>query len=136
MNTYKSSLPDIIGHRIRNERLALGMTQAEFARLLGISPSYLGALERGTRPVSRSIMDRLHEKTHMSYDYLMEGYRKPSLLPHNLVAEPECYRVRRDFNLLLGSCSLSEIRACYQLVHTYLDCLHDEPAKGKTPAGS
>ena len=49
MISYESSYSILIGHRIRNERIALGMTQSEFAKLLGISPSYLGALERGTR---------------------------------------------------------------------------------------
>ena len=76
MISYESSYSILIGHRIRNERIALGMTQSEFAKLLGISPSYLGALERGTRPVSRSIMNRLHEKTPISYDYLLEGLEK------------------------------------------------------------
>ena len=59
MISYESSYSILIGHRIRNERIALGMTQSEFAKLLGISPSYLGALERGTRPVSRSIMNQV-----------------------------------------------------------------------------
>ena len=98
MISYESSYSILIGHRIRNERIALGMTQSEFAKLLGISPSYLGALERGTRPVSRSIMNRLHEKT-------------------------EHYRVRRDIGLLLASCSVREAKDCYQLIHTYLDHL-------------
>ena len=95
MISYESSYSILIGHRIRNERIALGMTQSEFAKLLGISPSYLGALERGTRPVSRSIMNRLHEKTHISYDYLLEGLEKPDdTIPimQNIVAEPEHYR--------------------------------------------
>ena len=115
MISYESSYSILIGHRIRNERIALGMTQSEFAKLLGISPSYLGALERGTRPVSRSIMNRLHEKTHISYDYLLEGLEKPDdTIPimQNIVAEPEHYRVRRDIGLLLASCS---VRASFRL---------------------
>ena len=121
MISYESSYSILIGHRIRNERIALGMTQSEFAKLLGISPSYLGALERGTRPVSRSIMNRLHEKTHISYDYLLEGLEKPDdTIPimQNIVAEPEHYR-----GLLLASCSVREAKDCYQLIHTYLDHL-------------
>ncbi len=113
MISYESSYSILIGHRIRNERIALGMTQSEFAKLLGISPSYLGALERGTRPVSRSIMNRLHEKTHISYDYLLEGLEKPDdTIPiiQNIVAEPEHYRVRRDIGLLLASCSVREAK--------------------------
>lgn len=128
MNLYESPQSLMIGHRIRNERLALGMTQSEFARLLGISSSYLGALERGTRPVSRSIMKRLREKTHISYDYLMEGLPQSAPGPapsQNILAEPGQYRIRRDINLLLISCTPREIQDCYQLVHTYLEHLRD-----------
>ena len=133
--TYESSYTLLIGHRIRNERLALGMTQTEFAKLLGISPSYLGALERGTRPVSRSIMNRLHEKTHISYDYLLDGLSKsdaPMPLSQNIVAEPEHYRIRRDIGLLLVSCTPREAKDCYQLIHTYLDHLR---STNSTPTG-
>ena len=63
MISYESSYSILIGHRIRNERIALGMTQSEFAKLLGISPSYLGALERGTRPVSRLSLIHISEPT-------------------------------------------------------------------------
>ena len=37
MISYESSYSILIGHRIRNERIALGMTQSEFAKLLGIA---------------------------------------------------------------------------------------------------
>ena len=131
MNYYDLPASAIIGNRIRNERLELGMTQAQFAAFLGISPSYLGALERGTRPVSRNIMEKLHEKTDISFDYLLRG-SESSLPPvSNLLAEPEHYRVKRAFNLLLGACSSGEMRECYQLVHTYLQHLHN----GSFPAG-
>lgn len=133
--TYESSYTLLIGHRIRNERLALGMTQTEFSKLLGISPSYLGALERGTRPVSRSIMNRLHEKTHISYDYLLEGLSKPDTpapLSQNIVAEPEHYRIRRDIGLLLVSCTPREAKDCYQLIHTYLDHLRSTDSSTPT----
>ena len=138
MSHYTSSYALMIGHRIRNERLALGMTQPEFARLLGISPSYLGALERGTRPVSRSIMKRLHEKTHISYDYLMEGLPRTdeSAVPaQNIVSEPEHYRIRRDINLLLVSCTPREAKDCYQLIHTDLEHLRSssQTTAGNTP---
>lgn len=126
--SYESTYSLLIGHRIRNERIALGMTQAEFARMLGISPSYLGALERGTRPVSRSIMNRLHEKTHISYDYLLEGLESsdPSASAlQNVVAEPDHYRIRRDIGLLLISCTPREAKDCYQLIHTYLNHLRN-----------
>ena len=41
-----------MGLRIRNARRAMGMTQEELADQLGISASFLGHLERGTRVAS------------------------------------------------------------------------------------
>ncbi|MBQ8640281.1 MAG: helix-turn-helix transcriptional regulator [Lachnospiraceae bacterium] len=110
-----------IGNRIRAERLRRHLTQEEFGRLLGISPSYLGALERGSRPVSRKIMGLLHERLDLSYDYLMEGKNTyPEAFQSHTLREPGGYHLRRDLSLMLSSCSPEEAKECYDLVHTYL----------------
>lgn len=123
MNYFEAASP-IIGGRIRSERVRRGMTQSEFASMLSISISYLGALERGTRVVSRSVMDKLHNVLGMSYDYLIEGLEKSTAAGASIVCEPEFYRVRRSAQFLLNSCSSDEIKQCYKLINTYLDCLH------------
>ncbi|MBE5795798.1 MAG: helix-turn-helix transcriptional regulator [Clostridiales bacterium] len=41
-----------LGHRIRTLRTASGLTQAELAERVGISASFLGHIERGTRVLS------------------------------------------------------------------------------------
>lgn len=142
MNYFDFSVSGVIGGRIRSERLNRHMTQAEFAALLGISTSYLGALERGIRPVSRSIMDRLHERFHVSYDYLLDGTKNRDTAIRNTVAEPEHYRLRRSFHYLLNSCSNEEMRQCYRLLYSYLNCLRsaapedgpeDAPKTADTP---
>ena len=46
-----------VGQRIRHERQLRYMTQAQLSELLGISVSYLGALERGDRLVSMNVLD-------------------------------------------------------------------------------
>ena len=56
-----------IGQRIRHERQLRYMTQAQLSELLGISVSYLGALERGDRPVSSAMILRLHECLGLSW---------------------------------------------------------------------
>ncbi len=42
----------ILGHRIRERRRAIGVTQADLARQVGISPSYLNLIERNRRGIA------------------------------------------------------------------------------------
>ena len=42
-----------IGHKIRIKRRKLGVTQANLAKKLSISPSYLNLIESGKRKVDR-----------------------------------------------------------------------------------
>ncbi len=39
----------VVGREIRKTRQALGLTQAEVAERLGVSPSYISAIEAGRR---------------------------------------------------------------------------------------
>jgi transcriptional regulator with XRE-family HTH domain len=39
----------VVGREIRGTRRALGLTQAEVAKRLGVSPSYIAAVEAGGR---------------------------------------------------------------------------------------
>ena len=44
-----SEISTIVGHRIRDRRKKLGMTQEELAHLSGCSYNYIGQLERGEK---------------------------------------------------------------------------------------
>lgn len=39
----------VVGHKLSDARQALGLTQAEVAERLGVSPSYISAVEAGRR---------------------------------------------------------------------------------------
>lgn len=118
-----------IGRRIRQERKKLGMTQMQLSQTLGISASYLGALERGSRSISSNMLTKLHEQLHLSYDYLLEGTTLQDLSLQQFIREETVYGVRHDIDVVLGTCTDAELDACYELIHTFL--LHSRARNNK-----
>lgn len=59
-----------IGIRIRNRRVALGMSQTALARDVGISPSYLNRIEGNKREVGGALLIRIAERLGLSIDQL------------------------------------------------------------------
>ena len=53
------------GHAVRRIRRAKGLTQANMAEALGVSPSYLNLLERNQRPLTAALLLKLAER----YDF-------------------------------------------------------------------
>lgn len=62
-----------VGQRIRKARGEQGLTLEQLARDIGISTSYLGHVERGTRSGSVEIYLALADRLHLSLDYLLRG---------------------------------------------------------------
>ena len=60
-----------IGRRIRIQRRYLNMTQGQMAELIGVSPSFIGHLERGTRQASLETLVTLANVLDVSVDYLL-----------------------------------------------------------------
>lgn len=52
----------LIGPRVKRLRTTLGMTQAEFARRLDVSATYVNLIERNQRPVSAAVLLKLAEE--------------------------------------------------------------------------
>lgn len=59
-----------LGMRIRQARKAAGMTQADLAEKLGISTSFLGHIERGTRKASLDTLVKMANELGVSLDSL------------------------------------------------------------------
>ena len=59
-----------LGMRIRRARKAAGMTQADLAEKLGISTSFLGHIERGTRKASLDTLVKMANELGVSLDSL------------------------------------------------------------------
>lgn len=109
-----------VGGRVRRERLLRKMTIEEMSNCLSCSPTYLGAIERGKRPVSRNFMKKLHDILGISYDFLLDGNTISGTAIAQYVQEGVIYSTHHNLNVLLNVCNEEELDSCYQLVHTYL----------------
>ncbi|MCM1567971.1 MAG: helix-turn-helix transcriptional regulator [Roseburia sp.] len=61
-----------LGTRIRYYREELGYTQEKFAELVGLSPNYLSALERGVKLPKLQTFIRIANQLQISSDLLLQ----------------------------------------------------------------
>lgn len=61
-----------LGRKIRTKRKSNGMTQEQLAEKTGISISFLGHIERGSRKASLETLVKLANTLEVSLDYLMQ----------------------------------------------------------------
>ena len=77
-----------IGQRIRNQRKKKMLTQEQLAELTGISLSFVGHIERGTRAVSVETLARICKALEADMHYIVfgefSGYNVNSELLHDL----------------------------------------------------
>jgi transcriptional regulator with XRE-family HTH domain len=64
-----------IGRRIRELR-GFDMTQSEFARRIGVTQSYLSALERGEKEPGSAVLLAISREFGKSVDWLLTGEEK------------------------------------------------------------
>ncbi|WP_279387332.1 helix-turn-helix domain-containing protein [Cuneatibacter caecimuris] len=121
---YENSNIESTGRRIRRLRRNAGMTQRQLSRCLGISVSYLGAVERDVRPLSRSLAEQLSRHFQLSYDYLITG-RHP-LPPALLFPDAQRQELSHRLLVLIATCSPEELMAVYQMCSHYLTARRDK----------
>jgi transcriptional regulator with XRE-family HTH domain len=109
-----------VGQRLRRERVLRKLTIEQMATYLDISTAYLGAIERGKRPISSKLMKRIHDRLGLSYDFLLDGMSISGHMISQYVRESTVYTTHHNLNVLLNVCSPEELNSCYNLVHTYL----------------
>lgn len=65
--------PTFIGPRLKRLRRDLGLTQANMAADLDVSPSYIALMERNQRPVTAELLLALARTYHVDLAYLADG---------------------------------------------------------------
>ncbi len=69
-----------LGLRIRKRRKAMRLTQEELAKKLGLSLSFLGHIERGTRKASVETLVAIANELSMSVDFMLQDSLHESVL--------------------------------------------------------
>jgi len=73
----KVEVPEIdyrlIGGRIKQARLHMGITQEYLSELVGVTPAFVGHIERGERSVSLTTFLKLASVLNVSTDYLFSA---------------------------------------------------------------
>lgn len=61
------------GFRIRKARLSIPLKQKEFAKLINVTPNYLGLAERGQKHPSKNLLAKIANVTQKNYEWLLTG---------------------------------------------------------------
>lgn len=70
-----------IGENIRNRRMAINMPLEELAKLLELTPGFLGLVERGHRGISTKILLKIVNVLNITMDELFNGVDKTTISP-------------------------------------------------------
>ena len=91
-----------LGKRIRQQRIVAQMTQEKLAEEAGISLSFLGHIERGTRKASLDTLVRICNALKVSPQLLLQDSLEDDLLGADIsVTEPHRQLLREISNRIL-----------------------------------
>ena len=68
-----------IGEKVKNKRVAAGLSQEKLAELCGVTPSYIGHIERGSRNLSLNTAISISNVLGVSLDYLLLDAKNDSI---------------------------------------------------------
>ena len=91
-----------LGKRIRQQRQLAQMTQEKLAEAAGISLSFLGHIERGTRKASLDTLVKICNVLKVSPQLLLQDSLDDGLLSALGEIPPEKLRVLREISDVLG----------------------------------
>lgn len=108
-----------LGERIRKLREKKNKTQAYFADILYISPSYLALIEAGKRIPNLDVLIHISQLTDVSIDYLIFG------------DDPNSDTLQLTFERLNKSYSDDKVRRALRLAEFYLEMENEKDQSDK-----
>lgn len=75
----ETSLPELIGAKIRLHRSTKNWTQEQLAEAIGSTASYIGQLERGEKNAKLHTIEKIVHALDMSIHHLFENEQEPYL---------------------------------------------------------
>jgi len=98
----KKRLDKIIGKNIRREREVRRFRRDEFAKILDLTPSHLGLIERGVRGATPATLEKVVQSLNVSIDGLFSetGRAKSARERHNANSGAYFQKVSTLMNLL------------------------------------
>lgn len=90
-----------LGKRVRTRRKMMGLTQEALAEKLGISCSFVGHIERGSRKMSMETLIKISDIMGVSCDYLLQdSLHNVTLISPPTLSEKNQFLLREIANLL------------------------------------
>lgn len=87
-----SAITNVIGSRIRNYRIQLGLNQEQLAELAGCHPTYIGQIERGEKNATIESILKITNALNITLSQLLEnvdGYYESAKASYPLM----CYEI-------------------------------------------
>ena len=86
------------GERVKRQRLLAQLTQEKLSQMAGISLSFLGHIERGTRKASLDTVVRLSNALKVSPNFLLQDSLDDGLLDYEVQITPNQRRLLREIS--------------------------------------
>lgn len=92
-----------LGYKMKEKRIEIGMSQADMADKIGISPSYLSHIEAGNRTPDLLILAKICSMLNMSLDELVFGAVNKEKAPFNAILSIAASKGKEAFDRFLST---------------------------------
>lgn len=90
-----------IAQRLRDVRLDARLTQKDMAKIVGLTPGSIGAMENGLYTPNFEVLRALKQKLNVSYDYIIDGVKSSGNEPDKETLKKEVERLTKIIDKLV-----------------------------------